>query len=225
MNISQILTLPDGVSGIDCQGIATYVQPAQNKTGTTDGRDWSFWTQGVVIKDGTGEIWVNLNLGEESYLAVPKGKRISVEKGVIGSYNKTDKDGNSVLRKSLKARLVVAGAPLQGQQAPQQPHQAANIPQAGQLDPEKATRLSIERQTSIKAACEFYASCTEATDEAVLEFARKAAYFIATGLSLADKEQTDRELKEAEAALVEEPLRHQEEPDAPESGQDDDPAF
>lgn len=72
--------------------------------------------------------------------------------------------------------------------------QAPKVPQPDRrLDQEKTTRLSIERQTAIKAACELFANATTPTiiDE-VLDFARKATYFIATGLNLADKEQIDQ---------------------------------
>lgn len=217
MNIAQILTLPDGVSGIDCEGIATYVQPAVNKKGNTDGRDWSFWVQFVVIKDATGELGINLNLGEEQYLAVIKGKRISVEKGTVSSY--TDKKNQ--LRKSLKAHLVVSGAPPQGQEAPQQPTGATKAPQTGQLDPyqeQKTTRLSIERQTAWRGACDKWTG-VDIDVAAVVKTAQAGAYFIATGYNLADKEKIDDEEQEA-ADAINQPV---DEPQSPREPGDDIP--
>lgn len=205
MNIATILTLDDGVSGIECSGIVTYVKPAAHKVSTNPNKPYDFWTQFVIIKDATGDIGVNLNLGAEGYLAVEKGKRIAVEKGLVQSY--TDNKGN--LRKSLRANLVMPGEPVQGgppappkaQQGPQQARQSTNAPK-----PDQFPLSSIERQVAAKAACERFAGYMDITDEAILEFAQKIAYFIETGLIFADKQRIQQEQDQIAADLAEEPV-------------------
>lgn len=100
MNISQILTLDDGVSGLGCTGAVSYVKPPENKVGTKNGKDYDFWTQFIVVKDETGDIGVSLNLGDSS-VGVSKGQTVLIEKGTVGSYTKDGK-----LRKSLRASLA-----------------------------------------------------------------------------------------------------------------------
>lgn len=201
MNIAQILTLPDGISGIDCSGIATYVQPIVNRKGTTDGRDWSFWTQFIVLKDKTGDIDVSLNLGEESYLAVVKGDTIFVEKGTVSSY----KDKKDKLRKSLQASLVVSGAPPQGREAPQQGRQAPKPPQTGQSsDPALTARLTAAMCGATRFAG---ISIENGKMAAELAYMQAVSYFIATGFILADKEKIDNEERQAAADISSPPQR------------------
>lgn len=89
--------------------------------------------------------------------------------------------------------------PPQGQQAPQQPPKA---PSAGQSDQERATRLSIERQTAWRGACDKCAGM-EVACEYVVRLAQAGAYFIATGFSLADTEQIQQEKAQLESELAE----------------------
>ena len=101
---------------------------------------------------------------------------------------------------------VRQSAPPHPQQAPQRAPQLPKSTQPSQFDHEKATRLSIERQTSIKAACERFAGYMELTDEAVIEFAKKIAYFIATGFSIDDKQRIDQKEQEIASEISEQTI-------------------
>lgn len=196
MNISQIQTLDDGMSGISCSGMVTYAKQAVNKIGEHNGQPYNFWIQFVVIKDTTGDIGVNLNLGDDSSMAMNKGQRIAVEKGTVNSY--TDDKGK--LRKSLRASLNIGDNLPQGQQAPQQTRQAANDPQQEQL----TTRTSIERQTAWRGACDRCVG-SDVSREEVVKIAQVGAYFIATGFNLTDAEKNKQTMTELEEQLGEEP--------------------
>jgi hypothetical protein len=117
MEIGKILNLDAGVSGLAAQGQVTYALPAKNITGTGQNGDYSFWTQFIVLKDNTGEIGVNLNLGDDGSFAVVKGANINITKGVLEEY--TDKKG--AIRKTLKAKLL-SSTPAK-QPTPQQAYQ------------------------------------------------------------------------------------------------------
>ncbi len=159
MNIEQIQTLDDGVSGVSAVGTVTYTKPAVNRVGDKDGRHYDFWSQFVVIKDASGEMGVHLTVGagEEVF----NGQQIAVEKGKVGSYyyDKTH------IRKTLSGSLVSGQSSVhQGQQAPQQPRQAPNVPlrppqqarpQIGVSDAERHS--SICRQRAGKIAAEILA--------------------------------------------------------------------
>ena len=151
--------------------------------------------QGLKILTNQGEKW--LNITQEPWLS-PQTKNQSVN-FEVWMYNDR-----------MYGKLAGA-APTVGLPAQQGLPQAAQAPkssQIGQSDQEKTTRLSIERQTAIKAACEFYANWKLGTgdiskdDEVVIRFAQKVAYFISTGFNLADKEKIDREEKLAAAELA-----------------------
>lgn len=119
MKINVIKTLDKGMSNISASGVVDYCKAAENKTGEFNGKPYSFWTQFIVLKDDTGDIGVNLNLGD-SKVNVAKGQEIQIEKGTLDSYVK---DGKTF--QTLKARLHSVQNP--SQQAPQ-PQQAKNAP-------------------------------------------------------------------------------------------------
>jgi hypothetical protein len=125
MKINVIKTLDKGMSNISASGVVDYCKAAENKTGEFNGKPYSFWTQFIVLKDDTGDIGVNLNLGD-SKINVAKGQEIQIEKGTLDSYVK---DGKTF--QTLKARLHSVQNP--SQQA-SQPQQAKNAPKAVQTD-------------------------------------------------------------------------------------------
>jgi len=70
-------------------------------------------------------------------------------------------------------------APFQGQQAAPHPRQPANSSQPTQSAP-KGVLVSGGRIEAVNAACQFYTG-SSATNETVLEFAKKITCFFATG--------------------------------------------
>lgn len=68
----------------------------------------------------------------------------------------------------------------QGQQAPQQPNAGQPAPQHPQNDYKAKERVSIERQTCFKAACEFSGRAGLAS-ELIIKVAQAGHYFIETG--------------------------------------------
>lgn len=114
MNIAQIKGLDIGMSGISCSGEVKYENEPRNITGTHNNKPYSFWTQFVIIEDTTDSIGVNLKIGNADQRR-EKGQIISIEKGVLDSY---EKDGETKL--SLKGNLVKTSAQQQGQQGSQQ---------------------------------------------------------------------------------------------------------
>lgn len=163
--------------------------------------------QSLKIMTNQGDKW--LNLTEEPWLSPTlRGQSASFEVWVY----------NGKLYGKLAQKAPTAGMPSgipapQGQPVPQAP----KAPVADQFDREKETRLSIERQTAIKAACEFYSGLAEnpqadVSDEAILGFAQKIAYFIATGFNQADTEQIKAEKAQLEGELAEPPQGDDEPP-------------
>lgn len=152
--------------------------------------------QGVKILTNQGEKW--LNIIKEPWLSPnTKNQSINFE---VWMYNDR-----------MYGKLA-GSAPTVGLPPPQglpQAAGAAKAPQAGQSDQEKTTRLSIERQTSWRGACDRWAVMATGTDEEIVKTARAGAYFIATGLNLADKEKIDQEEQEAADAINQPPEEEQ----------------
>lgn len=174
--------------------------------------------QSIKVLTNQGEKW--LNITQEPWLSPQvKNQSVGFEVWMYNERMYGKLVGNT---NTPNVGLPASQGIPQGQGPPQQSRQGPKAPQTGQSDQEKATRLSIERQTAIKAACEFYTSRLEAPDEAVLEFAQKVAYFISTGYKLADKEKIDNEERQAAADISNPPQR---EPGDDEPPPDDEPAF
>lgn len=144
MKINVIKTLDKGMSNISASGVVDYCKAAENKTGEFNGKPYSFWTQFIVLKDDTGDIGVNLNLGD-SKINVAKGQEIQIEKGTLDSYVK---DGKTF--QTLKARLHSVQNP--SQQAPQ-PQQAKN-PSVSTIVAPDSKNASICRQTAGKVVAQ-----------------------------------------------------------------------
>ena len=77
MKIGTIFTECDENDNVNTRGTVGYASNSVYKEGTTNGRDWSFWGQFVVLKDETGEIGVSLALNQEQ--GVQKGDAIGVQ--------------------------------------------------------------------------------------------------------------------------------------------------
>lgn len=123
MNIAQIKQLDVGMSGISCSGEVTWAGKPQNPKGTTDGRDYDFWSLFVVVGDKTDKIGVQLSA--ESEFAVPVGSFVNIEKAQLQSY---EKDGKTNLK--LVGKLAVKPQ----QPAPQDAQQGVLRPAGGSKD-------------------------------------------------------------------------------------------
>ena len=153
--------------------------------------------QGVKILTNQGEKW--LNITKEPWLS-PQAKNQSIN-FEVWVYN--ERLYGTLAGASPTAGL--AGVP-QGQEAPPRVAGATKAPQVNHFDQEKTTRTSIERQTAWRGACDWAAGKDVSGDE-IVSVAQYGAYFIATGLNLADKEKIDREEQQAAADISSPPQR------------------
>ena len=128
MKIAQILELDVGMKGITCQGAVTWSNKPKNITGTSNGKDYSFWSQFIVVEDNTGKIGVSITV-EEDQRSVTKGDEVTVEKAELKEY--TNNDGDKCLK--LQGKLYSKGR-QDAQQCTQQATQRPKAPQVGNND-------------------------------------------------------------------------------------------
>jgi len=100
MKISGIDNLDIGMSNIEIEGKVTYEKAPRHIEGDNDKGHYDFYSQFVVIDDGTGKIGCNVTFGKEEY-KLEKGV-IARVKGKLEEY----KDKNGEMQKSLKCSLV-----------------------------------------------------------------------------------------------------------------------
>lgn len=133
MNIAQILDLDVGMKGITCSGKITWANEPKNITGTSgSGKDYSFWSQFVVIEDFDG-VKIGVSLIVETDQSAKEGDTITVEKAELKEYIK---DGEPKLKLQGKLQYQAGQNPAQdSSQSPQQSAQATNPPQADKVAP------------------------------------------------------------------------------------------
>jgi len=154
MNIAQIKGLDIGMSGISCSGVVKYEKEPRNIAGTRNGNPYSFWSQFIVLEDETDSIGVNLRLDKADQRR-EKNQIVSVEKGVLDSY---EKDGETKL--SLKGNLTKASASQQGQQGPQQSAGRLNAQNAAN-DPSTMRIVRGNALNAVMSAIEIPADAVE----------------------------------------------------------------
>lgn len=100
MQISGIDNLDIGMSNIEIEGKVTYEKVPRHVEGDNERGHYDFYSQFVVIDDGTGKIGCNVSIEKEEY-RLEKGIMARV-KGKLEQY----KDKNGETQKSLKGSLV-----------------------------------------------------------------------------------------------------------------------
>jgi len=100
MKISGIANLDVGMSNIEIEGKVTYEKAPRHIEGDNERGHYDFYSQFVVIDDGTGKIGCNVSIEKEEY-RLKKGVMARV-KGKLEEY----KDKNGEMQKSLKCSLV-----------------------------------------------------------------------------------------------------------------------
>jgi len=100
MKISGIDNLDVGMSNIEIEGKVTYEKAPRHIEGDNERGHYDFYSQFVVIDDGTGKIGCNVSIEKETY-RLKKGVMARV-KGKLEEY----KDKNGEMQKSLKCSLV-----------------------------------------------------------------------------------------------------------------------
>jgi len=100
MKISGIDNLDVGMSNIEIEGKVTYVKAPRHIEGDNDKGHYDFYSQFIVIDDGTGKIGCNVSIEKEAHCL--KKDIVARVKGKLEEY----KDKNSEVRKSLKGKLI-----------------------------------------------------------------------------------------------------------------------
>jgi len=100
MDIKEVKKLDEGISNIEIEGKVTYEKAPRHIEGDNERGHYDFYSQFVVIDDGTGKIGCNVSIEKEAY-RLEKGVMARV-KGKLEEY----KDKNGEMQKSLKCSLV-----------------------------------------------------------------------------------------------------------------------
>jgi len=100
MDIKNIENLDIGVGGIIVEGETTYVNVPRHIEGDNEKGHYNFWSQFVVIDDGTGNIGCNVSFNKEEY-RLTEGV-IAKVKGRLEEYE----DKNGEIQRSLRCSLV-----------------------------------------------------------------------------------------------------------------------
>jgi len=100
MKIEGISKLDVGMSNIEIEGKVTYEKAPRHIEGDNERGHYDFYSQFVVIDDGTGKIGCNVSIEKEEY-RLEKDIMARV-KGKLEEY----KDKNGEMQKSLKGKLI-----------------------------------------------------------------------------------------------------------------------
>jgi len=100
MKISGIANLDVGMSNIEIEGKVTYAKTPRHIEGDNERGHYDFYSQFVVIDDGTGKIGCNVSIEKEEYRL--EKDVVARVKGKLEEY----KDKNGEMQKSLKGKLI-----------------------------------------------------------------------------------------------------------------------
>jgi len=100
MKISGIANLDVGMSNIEIEGKVTYKKAPRHIKGENKDGHYNFYSQFVVIDDGTGKIGCNVTFKKEEHKL--KKDVVARVKGKLEEY----KDKNGEMQKSLKGKLI-----------------------------------------------------------------------------------------------------------------------
>ena len=100
MKINGIDNLDVGMNNIEIEGEVTYAMMPRNVTGDNEKGHYDFWSQFVVIDDGTGKIGCSVSIEKEEY-KLKKGVVARV-KGKLEEY----KNKNGEMVRKLKGKLI-----------------------------------------------------------------------------------------------------------------------
>ncbi len=129
MKIAQIKQLDVGMKGITCSGEVAWAGESKNITGTSNGKDYDFWSQFIVVKDGGSDAdKIGVSIIVENGIIAKKGDSVTIESAELKSYQK---EGKAVLK--LQGKLY-SKAGQGAQQGTQQAAQATNASQVGNND-------------------------------------------------------------------------------------------
>jgi len=100
MKISGIENLDIGMNNIEIEGEVTYAMMPRNVTGDNEKGHYDFWSQFVVINDGTGKIGCSVSIEKEEYKL--RKEVVARVKGKLEEYK--NKDGEMV--RKIKGKLI-----------------------------------------------------------------------------------------------------------------------
>ena len=100
MKISGIENLDIGMNNIEIEGEVTYAMTPRNVTGDNEKGHYDFWSQFVVIDDGTGKIGCSVSIEKEEYKL--RKEVVARVKGKLEEYK--NKDGEIV--RKIKGKLI-----------------------------------------------------------------------------------------------------------------------
>lgn len=113
VTIKELLDLSESIfskmSDITLGVTVTVAMKVREVKGSKDGRDYHFWSQFVVVEDGTAGIGMDLTMSKAEE-ALAKGMKIEVEKAKTATYE--DKDGKT-WRKLTKAKVSIIEGTIQ----------------------------------------------------------------------------------------------------------------
>jgi len=197
MKINGINNLDVGMSNIEIEGSITYTKDPRHVEGDNERGHYDFWSQFIVIDDGTGKIGCNCSIAKEEYML--KVGVVAKVKGKLEQYE----DKNGEIQKSIRCSLVGISEEDKTTDAQQKTAEGyfedktkeeKKIPiREISENVREENELRIVREVAIKASTELVCAKVMKSKD-FFTFSNTIVKYIYNG-QIGDKEQSDKEEK------------------------------